>query len=64
MRPGSTALTRIPAGASSRAAFLLNISTPALPVEYGLPPTIGMWAFSEATLTIAPPRPCATSWRA
>jgi len=46
-KPGATALTRMPRGASSRAATWVGIESPALAEQYALMPAAGWRPLSE-----------------
>ena len=57
VRPGSTAFTRTPIGASSLAKPSVMLTMPALVIEYTSWPGAARSALTEATLTMAPPWP-------
>lgn len=54
MKPGPIAFTRIPAGPSTRAAYLVSIQTPALDTEYAGAPASGCLAAIDAIVMIEP----------
>ena len=61
VKPGATALTRIPISMYSNAACLVRPTTACFAATYGANPGSGLMPDTETTLTIAPP-PQATSW--
>ena len=55
VRPGSTAFTRMPCGASSLAKPSVMLTMAALVMEYTPCPAGGRFAFTEAMLMMLPP---------
>ena len=60
IQPGPIEFTRMPAGASMRAAFFVSIQTAALDITYPNGPASGTLAAMDAIVTIDPGVPAAS----
>src|SRR5665213_427636 len=58
--PGATLFTVMPCGASSTAMVRMSIRRPPLAAQYGLFVGIGRSSWTDDTLMMRPPPPCAT----